>query len=124
MSNRWQIIGHLGRDPELRTTTGGDAVCGFSVADTEKWKDRNGAQQERTTWADVSVFGRMAENCAKYLSKGSKVRVYGSVHLDEYEHKGEKKAKLKLTAREVEFLDPPKPGGSSTAAPAGQDIPF
>ena len=124
MFNRLEIIGHLGRDPELRTTTGGDAVCGFSVASSEKWRDRNGEPQERTQWFDVSVFGKSAEACGKFLSKGSLVFVAGSVQLDEYEHKGEKKAKLKLTAREVKFLSP-KSGGS--AAPAGQDeggVPF
>jgi len=75
--NKVILIGNLGRDPEVRYLPSGDAVATLSVATTEKWKDKNGEQQEQTEWHRVSFFGRQAEICGEYLRKGSQIYVEG-----------------------------------------------
>ena len=75
--NKVILIGNLGRDPEVRYMPSGDAVANFSVATTEKWKDKNGEMQEQTEWHRVSFFGRQAEICGEYLRKGSSVYIEG-----------------------------------------------
>ncbi|HKC74870.1 MAG TPA: single-stranded DNA-binding protein, partial [Chloroflexota bacterium] len=71
--NRITIVGNLGRDPEMRYMPSGDPVASFSVATTERWRTRDGQQQERTTWFNVSAFGKLAETCSQFLHKGSYV---------------------------------------------------
>ena len=79
--NKAIIIGHLGRDPETRYTSGGDAVCNFSVATSESWNDKaTGEKKEQTEWHRISTFGKVAEISGKYLKKGSQVYVEGSIH--------------------------------------------
>jgi len=75
--NKVILIGNLGRDPEVRYLPSGDAVATLSVATTERWKDKNGEQQEQTEWHRVSFFGRQAEICGEYLRKGSQIYVEG-----------------------------------------------
>lgn len=77
MLNKQTLIGHLGKDPEMRYTPSGQAVCNFSVATTEVWNDKNGERQKRTIWTRVSTWGKSAENCSKYLAKGSLVYIEG-----------------------------------------------
>ena len=78
--NKVIILGHLGRDPETRYTASGDAICNFSVATSDTWKDKNtGEKKEATEWHRVSVFGKLAEICGQYLKKGSQVYVEGSL---------------------------------------------
>jgi len=70
--NKTLIIGNLGADPETRYMPSGDAVCNFSVATTDKWKDKqSGEWKEATTWHRISAFGKLAEICGQYLKKGS-----------------------------------------------------
>ncbi|MCC7549628.1 MAG: single-stranded DNA-binding protein [Burkholderiales bacterium] len=75
--NKVILIGNLGRDPEVRYLPSGEAVANFSIATTEKWKDKAGETQEQTEWHRVSFFGRQAEICGEYLRKGSSVYVEG-----------------------------------------------
>ena len=75
--NKVILIGNLGRDPEVRYLPSGDAVANFSIATTEKWKDKSGEMQEQTEWHRISFFGRQAEICGEYLRKGSSVYVEG-----------------------------------------------
>lgn len=78
--NKAIIIGNLGGDPEVRYLPSGEAVCNFTVATSESWKDKQtGEQKELTEWHRVSFFGRIAEVCGEYLRKGSKVYVEGSL---------------------------------------------
>ena len=77
--NLVQIIGRLGRDPELRHTSNGQAVCSLNVATDESYNDRDGNRVERVEWHRVSVFGKVAESCANYLAKGSLVYVEGNL---------------------------------------------
>lgn len=115
--NHWEIIGNLGRDPELRFTPSGVAVCEFSVACSERWNDRNGQAQERTEWVRVTAWNKTAEAVGNYLAKGSKVYVSGRAQTDEYEKDGVKRWSTKLVANKVLFLDS-KGGGGQGNAPA------
>lgn len=85
--NKVILIGHLGADPELRYTQGGNAVCSMRIATSEAWTDRDGVKQERTEWHSVSVWGRQAESCAQHLKKGRQVFVEGRLQSREYEDK-------------------------------------
>ena len=76
MLNKVMLIGHLGRDPEIRHTDSAP-VANFSVASTERWKDKKGEKQERTEWFNVVAWRALGENCERYLHKGSKVYVEG-----------------------------------------------
>lgn len=99
------IIGNLGKDPDLKYLQSGSAVCNFSVAVSERWKDRQtNENKERTTWYAVSVFGGQAESCNTYLQKGSQVMITGNVSARAYMQNGEAKASLDLNARVVRFL--------------------
>lgn len=100
------IVGNLGGDPELRYLQSGQAVCNFSVAVSERWRDRNsGEQRERTTWYRVAAWGPLAETCNSYLAKGRQVMVTGNVSARGYiNNNGEAAASLDLTARDVRFL--------------------
>ena len=82
--NKIIIVGYLGRDPELRYTPNGNAVCNFSIATTEKWKDVAGAERERTTWFRVTAWGRQAELANQYLAKGRQTYIEGRLRLEEY----------------------------------------
>ena len=99
------IIGNLGRDPELQYMQSGDAVCRLSVAVNKEWKDKNGEKKSKTNWYRVSVWGKQAESCNQYLSKGRQVMVIGEVSVSAYRNnQGEPAASLELRAREVKFL--------------------
>jgi single-strand DNA-binding protein len=88
MLNKAQIIGHLGRDPETRYLPSGEAVTGFSIATTEKWKDKNtGEQKEATEWHSINTFGKLAEIAGQYLRKGSLVFVEGKITTRKYTDK-------------------------------------
>ena len=80
MLNRVTLIGNLGRDPEMRQTTGGKPVCTFSIATSESWKDRHtGEKREATEWHRIVAFDRLAEVCNQYLQKGSQIYVEGKL---------------------------------------------
>lgn len=103
--NSITIIGHLGRDPELRYTPQGKAVCDFSIATSDRKKDKGGEYQEVTTWFRVTMFGSTAENVAKYLKKGSLAYVSGRLSQEEWtDRDGNLKTSLAVMASEVKFL--------------------
>jgi len=138
--NKVILIGNLGRDPELRYTQGGQPVASFSLATSENWNDRqSGERQERTEWHRIVVWGRTAEMCAKYLSKGRTVYIEGRLQTREWEDKdGNKRRTTEVNAQTVQFLgggrgearaEEPSggPGGGPGGPPAGppdDDIPF
>lgn len=106
MVNTQIIVGRLGQSPEIKSTVNGNPIIEFSVAVSEKWKSKSGKEEEHTEWFDVTVFGKMAESCGKYLAKGSLVYVEGRTRTDKWENdKGEKKQKTKVNAKLVKFLD-------------------
>lgn len=99
--NRIQLIGRVGRDPETRYTSTQTAVCGFSLATSEKVKD-----EERTEWHQVSVFGKLAETVDKYVRKGALIYVEGRLQSREYQDKqGASKKVWEVIASGVTFLD-------------------
>ena len=104
--NKAIIIGRLGKDPDLRYTQSNKQVCNFSVATSEKYKDASGASKENTEWHNVVVWGKAAENCSKYLSKGSLALVEGQLRTREWEDKeGKKNRTTEINAFNVQFLD-------------------
>ena len=99
MSNTITVVGTLGKSPELRFTSGGQAVVSFSVAVNRKWKNHAGEQQESTTWIDVSAWQSLAENAAASLAKGSRVIVTGRLESREYDAKdGTKRTAYQIVA--------------------------
>jgi single-strand DNA-binding protein len=113
--NRITIIGYLGRDPELRHTPEGTAVCNFSVATTEKRKDKAGELQDITTWFQLALFGRQAENVKEYLAKGSHVWLEGSLSLNQWtDREGAPRVNLEVRASNIKFLS----GSAEKAAAA------
>lgn len=115
--NKCTVVGYLGRDPEIRYLADGTAICNFSVATTEKRKDQTGEPREITTWFRVAVFGRQADACNEYLSKGSQVYVEGRLSLNEYtDRDGNQRTSLEVRATDVQFLNM-KPKDDEQPAP-------
>ena len=121
------IAGNVGRNPEMRYTPGGDAVCDFSVAVNRRWTGQDGQQQEKTTWFRVTCWNKLAETVNQYVTKGRQVLVTGEVDASAWVgDDGEARATLELTARDVKFLggrNDDAPGGGGGAGPL-DDIPF
>jgi single-strand DNA-binding protein len=114
--NRVTLIGNLGADPEVRYTNGGTSVCSLRIATTETWNDKEGVKQERTEWHSVSVWGKQAEHCGQYLTKGRQVYVEGRLQTREYTDKeGIERKVWEIQADRVNFLG----GGSGEGAGAG-----
>ncbi|MCC7118654.1 MAG: single-stranded DNA-binding protein [Anaerolineales bacterium] len=103
--NRVQLIGRLGKDPESKFTPTGKKVCHFSLAVSQRWKDKNGTSQESTEWVNIEAWGRLGEVCQEYLKKGSLAFVEGRIKTDKYEDKGETKYFTKVVAQTLQFLD-------------------
>lgn len=102
--NKITIIGNLTRDPELRTTQSGVQVCSFTVAVNRRRTDGN---QPEADFFRVTAWRKLAENCGKYLAKGRKVAVVGSVSVSTYQgNDGQTKASMEVTADDIEFLTP------------------
>ncbi|HEY5675243.1 MAG TPA: single-stranded DNA-binding protein [Myxococcales bacterium] len=100
--NKVILIGNLGRDPEVRYTPSGQAVANFTVATNEAWTDKAGQKQERTEWHRVVVWGKAAENCGEYLSKGRQVYVEGRLQTREWTNKeGAKQYTTEVVANPV-----------------------
>jgi single-strand DNA-binding protein len=126
------IVGYLGRDPEMRYTQDGTPVTTMSVATSRKWKGADGQMKEETTWFRVTVWGRMAEACNQYLSKGRLVLVEGTVTASAWKSReGEAMASLELRATGVKFLGGGRGEGDDrertqerSAAPAEDDDPI
>jgi single-strand DNA-binding protein len=129
----WQqliLVGNLGRDPELRYTPTGTAVCDFSVAVNRQWKDRESDEQHKeTTWFRVTAWRELAETCAQYLSKGRQVMVVGRVDASPWiGNDGQPRATLEVRAHTVRFLggraDTGAPGEAGTPPAEEEEIPF
>lgn len=116
--NKVILVGNLGRDPELRHTTQGLAVCAFSVATNERRKDRNGEPQDVATWFRVTVWGKQAESVSKYLSKGRSVYVEGRLHVGEWTDKdGNARHSLEINASDVHFIGGAGSNGDAEGVP-------
>lgn len=104
--NKAMIIGRLGNDPEVRYAQSGTAMGNFNLATNEAWTDKTGQRQEKTEWHRIVVFGKQAENCAKYLKKGRQAYVEGRIQTREWEDRdGNKRTTTEIVAQTVQFLD-------------------
>ena len=103
--NRVQLIGRLGKDPEGKFTPTGKKVAHFSLAVSNRWKDKSGETKESTEWVNIEAWGRLGEVCQEYLKKGSLIYLEGRLKTDKYEDKGETKYFTKIVAQSMEFLD-------------------
>jgi single-strand DNA-binding protein len=104
--NQAQIIGYLGKDPEVRYLPSGEAVANFSIATSEKWKDKaTGEPREETEWHRISVFGRLAEIVGEYLKKGSLVFIQGKIKTRKYTDKdGAERYATEIRAETMKML--------------------
>jgi single-strand DNA-binding protein len=124
--NKVILVGRLGRDPETRYTGAGQAVCNFSLATDETYKDRNGERQKRTEWHKIVVWGKQAEIAQQYLKKGSLVFVEGRIQSRQWDDKkdGTKRTAFEIVATSFRMLGSRSDsagggGGARSAAPGG-----
>ncbi len=111
--NQVILMGNLTRDPELRTTPGGQNVCSFSLAINRSWQDQGGQQQEAVDYFDITAWGKLGELVNQYLSKGRKCLVQGRLSQRSWEKDGQKHNKVEVVASDVTFLDGGGSGGGS-----------
>ncbi len=115
--NKVIILGRLGQDPELKYTPGGMAVCNFTLATSESWADKSGQKQERTEWHRIVVWGKLAELCNQYLSKGRQAYIEGSLQTRSWDDKsGQKRYTTEINAKTVQFI------GANTGAGASKEM--
>lgn len=113
--NKAMIFGNLTRDPEMKALPSGMQVCSFSLATNRVFNDRDGKRQEVADYHNVVVFGKQAENCAKWLNKGSSAYVEGRMQTRSWEKDGQKQYRTEVIADRVQF-GPKNSGGGSPAA--------
>ena len=123
--NKVSVIGNLGANPAIRPLPSGQNVANFSLATTERFTDRNGTKQERTDWHRIVAFGRLADTCERFLSKGRQVYVEGRLTTRQYEAKdgSGKRYRTEIVARQLRLLGN-RANGNPPTAQASDDIPF
>ena len=103
--NKVILIGNLGKEPEIKYMASGNPVCRFSLATNETWKDKAGNAQERTEWHSIVAFGKLAEICGQYLTKGRLCYVEGSIRSGKYEDReGNERKSYDIIARQMRML--------------------
>lgn len=133
--NKVILIGNLGQDPEVRHTAGGTAVAKFSLATNRKFTGKDGQKQEKTEWHRIVAWGKLADICGQYLSKGKQVMLEGRIEYGSYEKDGVKHYTTDIIADNMEMLggtgtgqrrEEPEPGLSQSKGGGAQDddIPF
>ena len=139
--NKAILVGNLGKDPELRYTPSGTAVCTFSLATTDRFKNKQGEQQERTEWHNIVVWAGLAEICGKYLTKGKQIYIEGRIQNRSYDDRdGNKRYITEIVANEMQMLgragdqgggdrpssrdDDPSQGSQEPPFNPDDDIPF
>ena len=107
MINKVILVGRLGKDPEVRSTPGGQTVTKFTVATDERYTDKSGEKQERTEWHNVVAWARLGEICGQYLRKAKLVYIEGSIRTDSWDDKetGQKRYRTESIARDMKMLD-------------------
>lgn len=124
MLNKVTLIGHLGRNPEVRYMPNGDAVCNFSIATSESWKDQSGQRQEKTEWHAITLYRKLAEIAGQYLKKGSLIYLEGKIQSRKYTDKqGIERTAYEIIGDELKMLG----GRDNQPAPEQQpfdDVPF
>ena len=124
MLNKVMLIGNLGADPETRFTQDGTCVCNLRLATTEKFKNRNGEQQERTEWHRIVMWGRLGEIANQYLSKGSRVYIEGKIETRKWQDRdGNDKYTTEIRANEMKMLGGGSGSGGGSAGNRGGSFP-
>ena len=115
--NKVILVGNLGRDPETRYTTSGDAVTNIRLATTDTWKDKNGEKQERTEWHNIVFYGRQAEIAGEYLKKGRQIYVEGRLQTRKWQDKeGQDRYTTEIVADRMQMLGNREGGGAPSSA--------
>ena len=119
--NKWIGIGHLGKDPEVRSMPNGKSVASFSIACSESWKDKNtGEKVEKTEWVNCTAFEKLADIIGQYLKKGKQVYIEGRLQTDKYEKDGQTKYSTKVVVSDMKMLGSK---GESDSAPVSNGAP-
>ncbi|MCP3962302.1 MAG: single-stranded DNA-binding protein [bacterium] len=139
MINRVFLLGNLGRDPEVRSTTSGSAVATFSMATSRRWRDSGGERREQTEWHNVVCFGRLAEVAGQYLTRGRQVFIEGRLQTRSWEDRqtGETRCRTEVVGQRLQMLGQRGDGGAGASEgsyvavveelglePEDDDIPF
>lgn len=131
--NKVIVLGNLGKDPEVRHLPNGDAVCNFSLATTESWKDKDGNKQDKTEWHNIVIFRKLAEIAGEYLKKGRPVYIEGRLQTRKWQDKeGKDRYTTEIVADQMQMLggrEEAKEVAKPTQVPTGfedmaDDIPF
>jgi len=124
--NKCLLVGHLGKDPELKTIANGQTMARFSLATTESWTDKSGEKQSRKEWHNIPVWGKQAETAEKYLRKGKQVLVEGRIQYNEYEDAdGNKKTACSIRCDNFVMLGKAEEGEAKPKVQVyDDDIPF
>lgn len=124
--NQVNLIGNLGRDPEFKHLASGDAVCSFSIACSESWKDKaTGERKEKTEWVNISIFGKLAEIAGQYLKKGSQVFLSGKLQTRKWKDKDDNdRYTTEVVCHEMKMLGgKPADGAQGGSQPAPRQAP-
>jgi len=129
MLNKAMLIGNVGKNIEMRYTGSGTAVANFSIATTERWKDKDGQQQEQTEWHNIVAFARLGEVCGEYLHKGSQVYIEGRIQTRSWDDKdGNKRYTTEIVAREMKMIGGKSDSGNGQTQQqkpmSKDDVPF
>lgn len=118
MVNVAHLIGNVGKDPEVRTTASGQQIASFSLATSQRWKDREGNKQEKTEWHNVVAWGKLADIVARFVTKGSKLYIQGRIETQSWDDKesGQKRYKTQIVADQMTMLGDRKSGDSGERA--------
>lgn len=120
--NQAQLIGRLGKDPEIRYTGTGKAVANFSIATDETWKDAQGEKQSKTTWHRCVAWTKLAEIIQKYVKKGNLIFIQGRIENREWEKDGIKRYSTEIVVDKLQMLGSKNDGSSRPEAPAHDDF--
>lgn len=118
--NRVMLLGNLGADPELKVTAGGQAVLKLRLATTETYLDKSNTRQERTEWHSVTMWGKRGEALSKFLTKGERIFVEGSLRTSSYEKDGEKRYRTEINATNIILGGKGKAGSSDEYGSSGR----
>jgi single-strand DNA-binding protein len=123
MINKVMLIGNIGTDIELKTMKSGTDVCNFTLATTERWKDKAGQQQENTEWHKIVVYSSLAKVCSQFLKKGSKVYVEGKLQTRQWQDANNvNKYTTEIISNKINFLD--KKDGDNDTRTSNNNVPF
>ena len=120
--NKVILVGNLGRDPEMRFMPNGEAVCNFSIATTDSWKDKSGQKQERTEWHNIVIYRKLAEIAGEYLKKGRPVYIEGRLQTRKWQTKeGQDRYTTEIIADQMQMLGGRDSGGTNASYDSGMD---